>query len=76
MHHVSVGDRIFYFLIAVPYEYSPSQQLTWGDSLLSGWGPFEVIDMCVALGIEPIITLAYDSNGWFRSPFEINLLRA
>ena len=28
----------------------------------SGWGPFEVIDMCAALGIEPIITLAYDLN--------------
>eukprot|EP00047_Mylnosiga_fluctuans_P024921 m.176110 g.176110 ORF g.176110 m.176110 type:complete len:817 (+) comp9956_c0_seq3:6-2456(+) len=40
----------------------PSQQQFWGDSLLSGWGPFEVIDMCNALGIEPIITLAYDSN--------------
>jgi hypothetical protein len=25
-------------------------------------GPFEVIDMCAALDIEPIITLAYDLN--------------
>jgi hypothetical protein len=35
---------------------------TWGSSLLAGWGPFEVIDMCNALDIEPIITLAYDVN--------------
>ena len=43
-------------------QYRPSQQQVWGNSLLSGWGPFEVIDMCNALGIEPIVTLAYDLN--------------
>lgn len=40
----------------------PSNDQVWGDSLLAGWGPFEVIDMCAALSIEPIITLAYDVN--------------
>lgn len=40
----------------------PSQQQVWGDSLLSGWGPFEVIDMCNALDIRPILTFAYDLN--------------
>jgi len=28
----------------------------WRACLLAGWGPFEMIDMCTALGIEPIIT--------------------
>ncbi len=28
----------------------------WGASLLSGWGPFEFVDMCNALGIEPVVT--------------------
>ena len=45
-----------------PVPFRPSQQLVWGDSLLSGWGPFEVLQMCEALGIEPVITLAYDLN--------------
>ena len=40
----------------------PSAQQSWGDALLGGWGPFEVVDMCNALGIEPILTLAYDAN--------------
>lgn len=40
----------------------PAATQIWGDSLLAGWGPFEVIDMCNALGIEPAITLAYDTN--------------
>jgi hypothetical protein len=40
----------------------PSQQQIWGFSLLSGWGPFEYIEMGEALGIEPVITLAYDTN--------------
>ena len=39
-----------------------SMQHIWGDSLVSGWGPFEMIDMCNALGIKPIVTLAYDTN--------------
>ena len=34
----------------------------WGDSLVSGWGAFEFIDMCNTLGIKPIVTLAYDTN--------------
>jgi len=29
----------------------PSVAQTWGGSLLAGWGPFEVIDMCNALDI-------------------------
>lgn len=40
----------------------PSSRAVWGRSETAGWGPFEVIDMCMALDIEPIITLAYDSN--------------
>ena len=40
----------------------PSQQQAWGKSLLSGWGPFEYIEMAEALDIEPIVTLAYDTN--------------
>ena len=40
----------------------PSQQQFWGNSLLSGFGPFEYIEMAEALDIEPIITLAYDTN--------------
>jgi len=40
----------------------PSARQVWGRSELAGWGPFEVIDMCAALDIEPIITLAYDVN--------------
>jgi alpha-L-arabinofuranosidase len=34
----------------------------WGDSLVSGWGPFEFIDMANAIGIVPVVTLAYDTN--------------
>jgi hypothetical protein len=45
-----------------PEVYRPSNQQIWGESLLAGWGIFEVIDMCNALGIEPVITLAYDDN--------------
>jgi hypothetical protein len=40
----------------------PSAQQVWGFSLLSGWGPFEFADLGAALDIEPVITLAYDSN--------------
>ena len=29
---------------------------SWYDALVGGWGPFEMIDMCNAAGIEPIIT--------------------
>ena len=34
----------------------------WGMSLLSGWGPFEFIDMCNAMGIEPVITTTDTSS--------------
>ncbi len=34
----------------------------WQDCLLSGWGPFEMIDMCMALGIEPVITTTDTSS--------------
>ena len=40
----------------------PSAQQVWGFSLLSGWGPFEFADLGAALDIEPVVTLAYDSN--------------
>jgi len=39
-----------------------SQRQAWGSSLLSGWGPFDYVEMAEALDIEPILTLAYDSN--------------
>ena len=45
-----------------PVPFRASQQLDWHGSLLSGWGPFEVIDMCMALNIEPIITLSASEN--------------
>ena len=45
-----------------PEVYRASNQQIWGDSLLAGYGPFEVIDMCNVLGIEPVITLAYDDQ--------------
>ena len=35
---------------------------TWGLDLLSGWGPFEMIDLCNALGIEPVITTSATSS--------------
>ena len=34
----------------------------WGLDLISGWGPFEMIDMCNALGIEPVITTTDTSS--------------
>ena len=34
----------------------------WRSCLLSGWGPFEMIDMCNALGIEPVITTTETST--------------
>ena len=35
---------------------------TWGDSLVGSWGLFEMIDLCNAVGIKPVVTLAYDTN--------------
>lgn len=40
----------------------PSARHTWAAEVVAGWGPFEVVDMCNALGIEPVITLACESN--------------
>jgi hypothetical protein len=34
----------------------PSDGAKWGSCLLSGFGPFEAIDLCEALGIEPVCT--------------------
>jgi len=34
----------------------------WNACLLAGWGPFEMIDMCNALGIEPVITTTDTSS--------------
>ena len=39
-----------------PMEQRPSVGATWGNELISSFGPFEMIDMCVAAGFEPIIT--------------------
>ena len=34
----------------------PSMTTKWGHDLMAGWGPFEMIDMANAAGIEPIVT--------------------
>ena len=34
----------------------------WRKSLVSGWGPFEFVDMCVAAGIEPVVTTSAQSD--------------
>ena len=34
----------------------------WKSCLLSGWGPFEMVDMCDALDIEPVITTTESST--------------
>ena len=38
-------------------EFRPSVGAHWVNSLISGWGPFEMIDLCNALDIEPIVSL-------------------
>ena len=38
------------------------QNGVWRSCLLSGWGPFEMIDMCNALNIEPVITTTETSS--------------
>jgi hypothetical protein len=42
--------------------YRASSIQTWQSSLIGGWGPFEIIDLANAAGIEPIVTLADDTN--------------
>eukprot|EP00048_Salpingoeca_helianthica_P022073 m.16259 g.16259 ORF g.16259 m.16259 type:complete len:806 (-) comp6848_c0_seq2:62-2479(-) len=39
-----------------PAQNRSSLGAQWGASLISGWGPFEMIDLCNAAGFEPIIT--------------------
>ena len=34
----------------------------WGPDIVAPWGPFEFIDMANALGVMPILTLAWDTN--------------
>jgi hypothetical protein len=46
-----------------PAAFRPSNGHTWGNSLISGWGPFDFIDMCQAAGFVPIVTLAADQPG-------------
>jgi len=46
-----------------PAAFRPSNGHTWGNSLISGWGPFDFIDMCQAAGFTPIVTLAEDQPG-------------
>ena len=40
----------------------PSAGATWGRAMNAGWGPFEMIDMCNAAGIEPVITTTASSS--------------
>ena len=52
----------------------PSLGCEWGHSLISGWGPFEMADLCNAAGIEPVTNssataplgglLASDGRSW------------
>eukprot|EP01062_Namystynia_karyoxenos_P003544 TRINITY_DN11283_c0_g1_i1.p1 TRINITY_DN11283_c0_g1~~TRINITY_DN11283_c0_g1_i1.p1 ORF type:complete len:833 (+),score=275.17 TRINITY_DN11283_c0_g1_i1:84-2501(+) len=44
-----------------PWE-RPSVGATWGQELISSWGPFEMADMCEAAGFEPIITTTADNK--------------
>lgn len=46
-----------------PAAFRPSNGHVWGDDLISGWGPFDFIDMCEAAGIVPIVTLAANQPG-------------
>jgi alpha-N-arabinofuranosidase len=46
-----------------PAAFRPSNGHLWGNSLISGWGPFDFIDMCQAAGFVPIVTLAEDQPG-------------
>ena len=46
-----------------PAAFRPSNGHVWGNSLISGWGPFDFIDMCQAAGFVPIVTLAEDQPG-------------
>ena len=39
----------------VPWERQ-SLGAKWGSELISGFGPFEFVDMCEEAGIEPIVT--------------------
>ena len=45
-------------------------------SLIGGWGPFEVIDMAVAMGAEPIITTTSSSSPESFADLVEYLLRA
>ena len=37
-------------------QHRPSLGAKWGAELISGWGPFEFIDMCNAADIIPVMT--------------------
>lgn len=45
-----------------PAPSRPSMGHKWGQSLVSGWGPFEMIDFCNAAGIKPIVTMAMEQS--------------
>ena len=45
-----------------PPAQRPAMNHIWGASLVAPWGMFDFVDMANALGIEPIVTLAYDLN--------------
>eukprot|EP00051_Salpingoeca_urceolata_P021197 m.328061 g.328061 ORF g.328061 m.328061 type:complete len:807 (-) comp19750_c0_seq31:149-2569(-) len=45
-----------------PWE-RPSLQAEWGAELISGWGPFEMIDMCEVAGFRPVITTTAQAAG-------------
>jgi len=49
----------------------PSVGAHWEGDVLSSWGPFEQIDMCIAAGIEPIIsTTSQDQVPRHTGPYD------
>eukprot|EP01052_Picozoa_sp_SAG31_P018398 SAG31_NODE_1301_length_8904_cov_19.129926_2_plen_808_part_00 len=44
-----------------PPEQRQSVGSIWGSALISGWGPFEAIDMAMAVGFEPVLATFADS---------------
>jgi len=40
----------------------PSRGSVWQTSLIGGWGPFEMIDMCMQLGVEPVVAISDTSS--------------
>jgi hypothetical protein len=57
------GQTIYWKEWRGPSAFRPSNGHLWGNSLISGWGPFDLVDLAEAMGITPILTLAEDQPG-------------